>query len=250
MVENRPSAGARYEADLPKGEHELQLYSLGTPNGQKVTIALEELGLPYDAHFVNIMKGEQFSSGFTKVNLNGKIPALVDYGAPGGEPLPIFESGAILMYLAEKVPESGLLPKDPVKRSVALQWLFFQVGTGPYLGNFGHFFKYAKEKIPYGIERFSMETKRILDVLDKRLEKNEFLAGSEYTIADIANFPWVVCLDLFYGASEELELSTYKNVARWREAIASRPAVKIGMQVNGFASPPELQNYSTNGSKK
>eukprot|EP00179_Madagascaria_erythrocladioides_P009586 CAMPEP_0198307614 /NCGR_PEP_ID=MMETSP1450-20131203/445_1 /TAXON_ID=753684 ORGANISM="Madagascaria erythrocladiodes, Strain CCMP3234" /NCGR_SAMPLE_ID=MMETSP1450 /ASSEMBLY_ACC=CAM_ASM_001115 /LENGTH=245 /DNA_ID=CAMNT_0044010203 /DNA_START=86 /DNA_END=823 /DNA_ORIENTATION=+ len=244
MAENRPTAGARFEAEVPKGKHALQLYSAATPNGQKAAIVLEESGLPYDAHFISIGSGDQFSSGFTAINPNGKIPALVDNDGPGGKPFTVFESGAILMYVAEKSPESGLFPTDPAKRSTTIQWLFFQVGTGPYLGNFNHF-RNAKEHLPYAIERFGMETRRVMDVLDKRLADQRFLVGDDYTIADIANFTWARSMQ----ASGAVDLSEYKNLARWIEEVGARPAVKMGLQINGFKDTT-YQNYSSEGRER
>jgi GST-like protein len=183
----------------PEHPDRIQLYSLPTPNGQKASVALEELGLPYEAHRVNIMEGDQFNDAFVAINPNSKIPAIVDPKGPGGEPHAIFESGAILLYLAEKT--GRLLPSNPVERSECLQWLFFQMGgVGPMFGQFGHFSRFSKEKIPYGIERYQNETLRLLGVLEKRLGERDYLAGGAYTIADIATMPWVVCLDVYYGA--------------------------------------------------
>lgn len=209
----------------------IQLYSLATPNGQKIGIALEEMGLPYEAHTINISKGDQFKPEFVKVNPNSKIPAMVDPVGPGG-PLSIFESGAILIYLAEK---SGLFfPKDPRKRSDVLQWLFFQVGgVGPMFGQFGHFFKYAVGKCdhPYPIERYATETKRLLTVLDKHLAEHDFLAADEYTIADMATMPWVNGLRAFYKADDRLELDKFTNVNAWVKRILDRPKTAAGMKV-------------------
>lgn len=213
-------------------ERTIQLYSLATPNGQKVAIALEEMQLPYEAHTVNILKGEQFEPEFLKINPNGKIPAIVDpEPAPGKGPLAIMESGAILLHLAEK---SGMfLSKDPVTRSETLQWLFFQVGgVGPMFGQFGHFFKYAKDKCDhdYPVERYKTEAKRLLKVLDQRLEGREYLAG-DISIADFATAPWVIGLEKFYNATEALELESFANVQDWVRRFSARPAVEKGMAV-------------------
>lgn len=209
----------------------LQLYSLATPNGQKVSIALEEMGLPYEAHRVNILKGEQFSPEFVKINPNSKIPALVDPNAEGG-PLCLMESGAILLYLAEK---TGLfLPKASRERSQVLQWLFFQMaGVGPMFGQFGHFYVYAGEKCdhPYPLERYAKETQRLLGVLDKQLAEHSFIAGPDYSIADMAIAPWVHCLSHFYKADVILELDKFTQVKRWLSGFLSRPAVQRGMLV-------------------
>jgi len=234
---NRPTAGATHQKDLPVGKHPLQLYSLATPNGVKVTILLEELlalnikGAEYDAYLIDIMEGEQFSSGFVEVNPNSKIPALVDNST---EPkLPIFESGAILLYLAEKF--DAFLPKEPALKSQCMSWLFWQVGSGPYLGGgFGHFYAYAPEKLQYPIERFTMEVKRQLDVLDQHLANNRYMCGDQYTIADMAIWPWYGALmqNKVYEAAEFLQTQSYKNLMRWTEEIAQRPAVKRGIIVN------------------
>lgn len=208
----------------------IQLYSLGTPNGQKASVALEEMGLPYEAHKIDIMEGDQFTDEFVAINPNSKIPAIVDPNGPNGEHFAVFESGAILIYLAEK--SGKCLPSDLAARSECLQWLFFQVGgVGPMFGQFGHFYKYAKEKIPYGIERYQTETKRLLGVLEKRLQEREFLAGEEYTIADIATFPWVGCLDWGYKASDMLELNSFPAVMTWYDRCANRPASVRGLKV-------------------
>ena len=210
----------------------IQLYSLATPNGQKVSVALEEMGIEYDAHTINIMKDDQFTPDFIKINPNSKIPAIVDPVGDNGNPLSIMESGAILIYLAEK---SGMfLPSSPVERSKTLQWLFFQVGgAGPMFGQFGHFFKYAGSKItePYPLERYSKEAKRLLQVIDIQLSANEFIAGNELTIADFSLAPWVVCLDKFYEAGDQLGLSGYKNINRWAESFLERPKVQEGMTI-------------------
>jgi GST-like protein len=234
---NRPVAGPTHEKELPVGRHPLQLYSLGTPNGVKVTVLLEELlalghtGAEYDAWLINIGEGQQFGSGFVAVNPNSKIPALLDRG--GAQPVRVFESGAILLYLAEKF--GAFLPKDLAHRAECLSWLFWQMGSAPYLGGgFGHFYAYAPVKIEYAIDRFAMETKRQLDVLDRRLAESEYIAGAEYTIADIAIWPWYGALakGLLYGAGEFLQVESYANVQRWTAAIAKRPAVLRGQRVN------------------
>jgi GST-like protein len=213
----------------------IQLYSLATPNGQKVSIALEELGLDYDAHTINIMKGDQFTDDFLKVNPNSKIPAIMDPAGADGGPLPIMESGAILLHLAEKTGK--LLSKDARLRSETLQWLFFQMGgIGPMFGQFGHFYKYAKENCdhPYPVERYAKETKRLLTVLDKKLEGRTYLVGEEYSIADISIFPWIGCLDQFYKASEYLGLDSFKNVNGWYKRCSEKPASIKGAKVCGW----------------
>ncbi|MET0256017.1 MAG: glutathione-dependent disulfide-bond oxidoreductase [Luteibacter sp.] len=243
---NRPVAGATHEQALPVGKHPLQLYSLATPNGVKVTILLEELlalghtGAEYDAWLIRISEGQQFGSGFVEVNPNSKIPALMDRSGP--EPIRIFESGAILVYLAEKF--GVFLPTDAAKRAECLAWLFWQVGSAPYLGGgFGHFYAYAPVKIEYAIDRFSMEVKRELDVLDRRLALVPYLAGDEYTVADMAVWPWygALVLGTLYGAGEFLQVHTYTHVVRWAEAIAARPAVVRGRMVNRVFGEPESQ---------
>ena len=234
---NRPTAGATHDAVLPVGKHPLQLYSLATPNGVKVVIMLEELlakghsGAEYDAYLINIGDGHQFGSDFVKINPNSKIPALMDHSSSA--PTRVFESGAILLYLAEKFGE--FLPSDHTKRTECLSWLFWQMGSAPYLGGgFGHFFSYAPFKIEYCIDRFSMEVKRQFDVLDQHLANNEFMAGDEYSIADMAIYPWYggVVSNAVYGAAEFLETHTYKNLNRWTEQIAKREAVQRGKMVN------------------
>ena len=242
---NRPIAGATHERELPVGKHPLQLYSLATPNGVKVTVMLEELlaaghtGAEYDAWLVKINDGEQFGSGFVAINPNSKIPALVDRSGP--KPQRVFESGAILLYLAEKF--GAFLPKDHASRTEALSWLFWQMGAGPFLGGgFGHFYAYAPVKIEYAIDRYAMEVKRQLDVLDRRLAETEFLAGKEYSIADMAAWPWYGALvkGKVYDAGEFLSVHEYKNVVRWADAIGARPAVKRGRMVNRpFGDPSE-----------
>ncbi|MBY3179669.1 glutathione-dependent disulfide-bond oxidoreductase [Rhizobium leguminosarum] len=243
---NRPIAGPTHEKELPIGRHPLQLYSLGTPNGQKVTIMLEELlalgheGAEYDAWLIKIGDGDQFGSGFVVVNPNSKIPALMDRSGP--KPIRVFESGAILTYLAEKF--GAFLPTEPSERAECLSWLFWQMGSAPYLGGgFGHFYAYAPTKIEYAIDRFAMEVKRQLDVLDRRLAESEYLAGSEYTIADIAVWPWYGGLvkGWTYGAAEFLQVEDYKNVLRWADTIHSRPAVQRGRIVNRLSGEPSSQ---------
>lgn len=240
---NRPIAGATHEKELPIGRHPLQLYSLGTPNGVKVSILLEELlalghsGAEYDAWLIDIRKGDQFGSGFVEINPNSKIPALLDRS--GAEPIRVFESGSILLYLAEKF--EAFLPRTLTARTQALNWLFWQMGSAPYLGGgFGHFYAYAPTKIEYAIDRFAMEVKRELDVLDRHFAENEYLAGNEYTIADIAVFPWYGGLvnGWSYGAAEFLSVSEYKHVQRWADLIYSRPAVKRGRMVNRLTGEP------------
>ncbi len=243
---NRPISGATHEKDLPVGKHPFQLYSLATPNGVKVTVLFEELlelghtGADYDAWLINIGEGQQFGSGFVAINPNSKIPALLDRSGP--TPIRIFESGAILMHLAEKF--GALLPAEPAKRAETLSWLFWQMGSAPYIGGgFGHFYAYAPEKFEYPINRFAMEVKRQLDVLDKRLADNEYLAGDEYTIADIATWPWYGALakGLVYEAGEFLQVQEYRNVQRWTDQIAKRPAVKRGRMVNRAVGDPASQ---------
>jgi GSH-dependent disulfide-bond oxidoreductase len=242
---NRPIAGPTHDKELPVGRHPLQLYSLATPNGQKVTIMLEELlalghrGAEYDAWLIRI-DGNQFGSGFVAVNPNSKIPALMDRSGP--TPIRVFESGSILLHLAEKF--GSLLPADAATRAECLSWLFWQMGSAPYLGGgFGHFYAYAPTKIEYAIDRFAMETKRQLDVLDRRLADNEFLAGRDYSIADIAVFPWYggLAQGLLYGGGEFLSVQDYKHLQRWTAAIAARPAVKRGRMVNRAWGEPSTQ---------
>ncbi len=244
---NRPTAGATHEKDLPVGRHPLQLYSRATPNGVKVTVMLEELlaqghtGAEYDAWLIDISAGDQFGSGFVAVNPNSKIPALLDRSTPA--PTRVFESGAILMYLAEKFG-GAFLPSDPGKRAECLSWLFWQMGAAPYLGGgFGHFYAYAPTKIEYAIDRFAMEVKRQLDVLDRQLADNEHIAGADYTIADMAIWPWYGALvkGVLYGAGEFLSVDEYKNVHRWADAIAGRPAVRRGRMVNRTWGDPASQ---------
>jgi GSH-dependent disulfide-bond oxidoreductase len=243
---NRPIAGPTHEKELPVGKHPMQLYSLATPNGVKATVMLEELlelghsGAEYDAWLIKIGDGDQFSSGFVAANPNSKIPVLVDHSNP--KPVRVFESGAILMHLAIKF--GALLPLDGEERAECLSWLFWQVGAAPYLGGgFGHFYAYAPEKMEYPINRFAMEVKRQMDVLDRRLAESEYLAGSSYTIADIAVWPWYGALakGLLYDAGEFLQVTDYRHVRRWTEQIAARPAVKRGRMVNRITGDPASQ---------
>jgi GST-like protein len=243
---NRPVAGPTHEAALPVGKHPLQLYSRATPNGVKVTVMLEELlaqghkGAEYDAWLIDIGKGDQFGSGFVDVNPNSKIPALMDRSGP--KPRRVFESGAILLYLAEKF--GAFLPKDPDRRTEAINWLFWQMASAPYIGGgFGHFYHYAPVKIKYAIDRFTMEAKRQLDVLDRHLSASEYMAGDEYSIADIAIWPWYGSLaqGAQYGAGEFLQVQEYKHLQRWTKAIAARPAVKRGRMVNRAVGAPSEQ---------
>ncbi len=241
---NRPTAGARFEHELPVGEHPLQLYSLATPNGQKVTIMLEELlaageaQAEYDAFLIDIGEGDQFGSGFVELNPNSKIPALYDRSTSTR----VFESGSILMYLAEKFDK--FLPLEGAARAETLSWLFWQMGSAPFLGGgFGHFYHYAPEPYEYPINRYAMEVKRQLDVLDQNLAEREFLAGDDYTIADIATYPWYGGLVLHnsYDAAEFLQVASYENVIRWAKAIEARPAVARGVRVNKASGPEELR---------
>jgi GST-like protein len=243
---NRPVAGATHELELPRGKHPLQLYSLGTPNGIKVTIMLEELlalghsGAEYDAWLIRISEGMQFSSGFVGVNPNSKIPALLDYSTP--EPQRVFESGSILFYLAEKF--KAFLPTDITKRTECMSWLMWQMGSAPYLGGgFGHFYAYAPTKIEYAIDRFAMEVKRELDVLNQRLANNRFVAGDDYTIADMAIWPWYGSLAKGdrYDSGEFLQVHEYTHVIRWADEIEARPAVQRGRMVNRVMGPLETQ---------
>ncbi len=243
---NRPIAGPTHDKELPVGKHPMQLYSLGTPNGQKVTIMLEELlalghaGAEYDAWLIKIGQGDQFGSGFVEINPNSKIPALLDRSGP--KPIRVFESGAILMHLAEKF--GAFLPTEAAARAECLSWLFWQMGSAPYLGGgFGHFYAYAPVKIEYAIDRFAMETKRQLDVLDRRLAEKAYLAGDAYTVADIAVWPWYGALakGLLYGGGEFLSVQEYKNVQRWADQIGARPAVKRGRIVNRLQGEPSAQ---------
>ena len=243
---NRPVSGSTHDKELPVGKHPHQLYSLATPNGVKVTVMFEELlaaghtGAEYDAWLIRIGDGDQFGSGFVAANPNSKIPAMMDHSTP--TPTRVFESGHILLYLAEKF--GAFLPKDPAKRVEALNWLFWLQGSAPYLGGgFGHFYKYAPVKIEYCIDRFTMEVKRQLDVLDKQLADNRFISGDEYTIADMAIWPWYGSLvaNIVYEAAEFLDAEAYKNVQRWTKEIAARPAVKRGRMVNKSFGEPHTQ---------
>jgi GSH-dependent disulfide-bond oxidoreductase len=243
---NRPIAGPTHDKELPVGRHPMQLYSLGTPNGQKVTVMLEELlalghtGAEYDAWLIKIGDGDQFGSGFVAINPNSKIPARVDRSGP--KPIRVFESGAILMHLAEKF--GAFLPTEVAARAETLSWLFWQMGSAPYLGGgFGHFYAYAPTKIEYAIDRFAMEVKRQLDVLDRRLAETPYLAGSDYTIADIAVWPWYggLAKGLLYGGGEFLSVQDYKNVQRWADTIGQRPAVRRGRIVNRLQGDPAAQ---------
>ena len=243
---NRPVAGATHDKELPVGKHPLQLYSLATPNGVKVTVLLEELlalghdGAEYDAWLIRIGDGEQFGSGFVEINPNSKIPALMDRGA--ARPTRVFESGAILLYLAEKFGE--FLPRDPADKPECLSWLFWQMGSTPYVGGgFGHFYAYAPEKDEYAIDRFAMETKRQLDVLDRHLAGNRYVCGDEYTIADMALWPWYgqLLLNRLYDGAEFLDAPSYRHVRRWTEAIGEREAVGRGRMVNRIHGEPETQ---------
>ena len=243
---NRPIAGPTHTQALPRGKHPLQLYSLATPNGVKVTVMLEELlalgheGAEYDAWPIRIGDGDQFGSGFVEINPNSKIPALLDCSA--AEPIRVFESGAILVYLAEKF--GALLPTEPARRAQCLSWLFWQVGSAPYLGGgFGHFYAYAPMKIEYAIDRFAMETKRQLDVLNRRLAESKYMAGDEYTVADMAIWPWYggLAKGLLYESGEFLSVNEYAHVQRWADLIAERPAVQRGRMVNRVNGEPSSQ---------
>ena len=243
---NRPIAGATHDKELPKGKHPLQLYSLGTPNGIKVTVMLEELlelghaGAEYDAWLIRINEGMQFGSGFVDVNPNSKIPALLDCSGP--EPIRVFESGAILFYLAEKF--NAFLPTDVLKRTECMSWLMWQMGSAPYLGGgFGHFYAYAPTKIEYAIDRFAMEVKREMDVLNQRLAQHRFVGGDEYTIADMAIWPWYggLAKGERYDAGEFLQVHEYTHVIRWANEIEARPAVKRGRMVNRVMGPLDQQ---------
>ncbi|GHB21133.1 glutathione-dependent disulfide-bond oxidoreductase [Salinicola rhizosphaerae] len=242
---NRPVAGPTHDKALPVGKHPFQLYSLATPNGVKVNVMFEELlalgkSAEYDAWLIKIGDGDQFGSGFVEINPNSKIPALMDYS--GDEPIRVFESGSILLHLAEKF--GAFLPADPAKRVEALNWLFWQMGSAPYLGGgFGHFYAYAPEKIEYAIDRFTMEAKRQLDVLDRRLADNRYLAGDEYTIADIAVWPWYgqLVLGRLYDAAEFIDANSYTHVMRWAKEIDERPAVQRGRMVNRTFGEPAMQ---------
>lgn len=245
---NRPIAGPTHDKELPVGRHPFQLYSLATPNGIKVTVMLEELlalghsGAEYDAWLINIGNGDQFGSGFVSVNPNSKIPALMDHSGP--TPIRIFESGAILVHLAEKFGE--FLPTDPAKRAECMSWLFWQMGSAPYLGGgLGHFYAYAPTKIEYAIDRFAMEVKRQLDVLDRQLADNRYIAGDEYTIADMAIWPWYggLAKGVLYDAGEFLSVQDYKHVQRWADMLAERPGLQRGRMVNRTWGEPSTQLY-------
>ena len=243
---NRPIAGPTHEKELPRGKHPLQLYSLGTPNGVKVTVMLEELlalghsGAEYDAWLIRIGQGDQFGSGFVEVNPNSKIPALLDCSGP--KPVRVFESGSILLYLAEKF--GAFLPTDPVQRTECLSWLFWQMGSAPFVGGgFGHFYAYAPEKLEYPINRYAMETKRQLDVLDRLLATRRHIAGDDYTVADIAIWPWYgqMAQGLLYGAGEFLQVEQYTHLRRWADEVGARPAVQRGRRVNRTFGDPADQ---------
>ena len=249
---NRPTAGATHDKELPVGEHDLQLYSLATPNGVKVTVLLEELlGLgikaaEYDAYLIDISEGEQFGSGFVAINPNSKIPALLDRSTT--PPTRVFESGAMLVYLAEKF--GAFLPTEPPARAECLSWLFFQMGSAPYIGGgFGHFYAYAPDKIEYPINRYTMEVKRLLDVLNRHLSEHQYLCGDEYTIADMANYAWYGALvtQNIYEASEFIDAASYTHVIRWAEAIEARPAVQRGRRVNKSWGPEEERLIERHG---
>jgi GST-like protein len=251
---NRPVAGPTHGKELPVGKHPLQLYSLATPNGVKITILLEELlergiaGAEYDAHLIKILEGDQFSSGFVKVNPNSKIPALVDQSVK--PPVRVFESGSILLYLADKF--KVFIPSDTSTRTECLSWLFWQMGSSPLLGGgFGHFYAYAPQKYEYPINRFTMEVKRQLDVLNRQLADNRYIAGSEYTIADMAIWPWygALVMNELYGAAEFLEANSYQHVTRWADEIAQRSAVKRGRMVNRTWGDPSEQLHERHGSQ-
>ena len=242
---NRPTAGARFDKVLPRGIHDVQLYSLGTPNGVKVTILLEELndllGIEYDAYNVSILALEQFGSEFVALNPNSKIPVMMDTSFD--PPLRVFESGNILKYLAEKY--GAFIPTDPRKKVETFNWLFWNMGSAPYIGGgFGHFFNYAPVEIKYAIDRYAMETKRLVHVLDLQLEGKEFVVGDEITIADFAIWPWIRAIDKAYHANEFLQMDTYTNVQRWLATIAERPAVKRGLRVNGFGDDAVPERHS------
>ena len=251
---NRPVAGPTHDKDLPVGRHPLQLYSLATPNGVKVTVMLEELlalghrGAEYDAWLIRIGEGDQFGSGFVAANPNSKIPALVDRSGPA--PVRVFESGAILMHLAEKF--GAFLPAGGAARAECLSWLFWQMGSAPYLGGgFGHFYAYAPTKMEYPIDRFAMEAKRLLDVLDRRLAETEYVAGGDYTVADMAAWPWYggLAKGWLYGAAEFLQVQDYENVQRWADAVGARPAVRRGRMVNRVSGEPSSQLHERHDAK-
>jgi len=244
---NRPTAGARSNKELPRGEHPLQLYSLGTPNGVKVTILLEELGVEYDAWYISIMEQEQFTSGFVAVNPNSKIPAMLDYdhAGPGDEPIRVFESGSILLYLAEKYDK--FIPKDLRSRTEVMNWLMFQMGSAPFIGGgFGHFYAYAPIRIEYAINRYAMETKRLLDVMDKHLEGRNYMVGDELTIADIALWPWVRILVIngYPNANTFLQVESYHHLMKWYNLLAERKGFQRGVKVNSFLPDSVRERHS------
>lgn len=254
---NSDTVGERFKKDLPRGDAPLQLYSLGTPNGQKVTMLLEELGVAYDAHFIAIQNEEQFGSGFVSICPNSKIPALVDLNGPGGKPINLFESVSIMIYLAEKF-KSPLLPTDPRKRQECLNWLICQVGSAPYFGQYYHFTRYAPgakdgDVIPYCVNRYETETKRLFSLLERQLAcgstdegaPRDYLLGKDCSIADLAWMPWINAFGKVSSAEEKREWDIkYPFLWKWVERINSRPSAKLGMRVNGFSEPPEIQNYS------
>jgi len=242
---NRPTAGPRTESALPVGEHPLQLYSLGTPNGQKVTIMLEELnllqGVEYDGWRIDIIEQDQFKSGFVELNPNSKIPAMRDNSVTPARR--VFESGSILLYLAEKY--NAFIPKDPTLRTECISWLMWQVGTAPFIGGgFGHFYKYAPVQIEYCIDRYAMETKRIVDVLDRHLMDKKFVCGDEYSIADMAIYPWIRCIEIGYNAKEFLEMEKYKNVQRWSKTLLAKKGVQRGLRVNAWSNDAVKERHS------
>jgi len=244
---NRPTAGARSNKELPRGEHPLQLYSLGTPNGVKVTILLEELGVEYDAWYISIMEQEQFTSGFVAVNPNSKIPAMLDYdhAGSGDEPIRVFESGSILLYLAEKYDK--FIPKDLKSRTEVMNWLMFQMGSAPFIGGgFGHFYAYAPIRIEYAINRYAMETKRLLDVMDKHLEGRNYMVGDELTIADIALWPWVRILVIngYPNANTFLQVESYHHLMKWYNLLAERKGFQRGVKVNSFLPDSVRERHS------
>jgi len=255
-MENRPTAAPRHERPLGRGTQRLQLYSCATPNGQKVTIALEAAGAAYDAHFTSIFDGDQFGAAFTAANPNQKIPTLIDTAGPadgggggGASDVPLMESGAILLHIAEAYPDAGLLPADAAGRTVALQWLFWLAGAAPYFGQYGHFRRRSKttEALPYPLRRYEMETCRLLDVLDRRLAAAPFVGGDAFSIADCAVYPWVVCLDAFYDAAAEVRLADRPHLQRWMGVLRDMPAVKKGMTINAFDKDAEFHEYSSAG---
>mmetsp|Transcript_18134 Transcript_18134/g.25811 ORF Transcript_18134/g.25811 Transcript_18134/m.25811 type:complete len:278 (+) Transcript_18134:99-932(+) len=253
---NRPTAGARTLRELPRGEHEIQLYSLGTPNGVKVTILLEELGVEYDAWFINILEQDQFTSGFVAMNPNSKIPAMLDYDAGstklegatkdlGDDPIRVFESGSILVYLAEKYDR--FLPKDIRNRAEVMNWVMFQMGSAPFIGGgFGHFYAYAPVNVEYAINRYSMETKRLLDVLDQHLNGHDYMVGGELTIADMALWPWVraLAIDVYPNCSKFLQVESYHHLMKWYNFLAGRKGFQRGVRVNGYKADAIRERHS------